>query len=228
MKINDTAVIIPAHNEEQVIQQTLEEVKKYFETVVVVNDGSKDSTLEKAREMSAHVLSHVFALGQGAAIQTGIEYALTLPGIEYFVTLDADGQHLPTDAVKMREQLIEKKDDIVIGSRFLGATVNMPKAKKTLLKAATKFSNVTAKTSFTDAHNGLRVFNRHVAETLDIQENSYQHASEISEKIIVNKYNYSEAPVTIVYTEYSMSKGQSMLNAINIGFDVLIRKVVKK
>ncbi|MDR2832508.1 MAG: glycosyltransferase family 2 protein [Streptococcaceae bacterium] len=228
MKITDTVIIIPAHNEEQVIAQTLKDVSKYFENIVVVNDGSRDNTEKEARKSNAHVLTHAFALGQGGAIQTGIEFALTFKEANYFVTLDADGQHLPTDAVKMREQLIKNDDDIVTGSRFLGSTVNMPKAKKMLLKAATWFSNKTSNSKFTDAHNGLRIFNRHVAQTLNIQENSYQHASEISEKIITNKYKYSEAPVTIVYTDYSIGKGQSMLNAINIGFDVLLRKVVKK
>jgi glycosyltransferase involved in cell wall biosynthesis len=166
-------------------------------------------------------------MGQGAALQTGIEFARHLKGVDYFVTFDADGQHRIDDVKQMLSRISEGDVDIVLGSRFLGGTVGMKRAKKVMLKLATKFSNVLSGVRLTDTHNGLRVFNRHVAETMQITMPDMAHASEILEIIARNKYRYVEVPVTIEYTEYSRSKGQAMINAVNIGVDALLRKVLK-
>ena len=101
----------------------------------------------------------------------------------------------------------------------------MTKSKRLLLKTAVLFSNFTSGIKLTDTHNGLRVFNRHVAETLEITMPDMAHASEIVELIARHKYRYTEVPVVIEYTDYSRSKGQAMINAVNIGFDSLLRKV---
>lgn len=103
----------------------------------------------------------------------------------------------------------------------------MKASKRIILKMAIKFSNMTSGLKLTDTHNGLRVFNRTVAESMQITVPDMAHASEILEIIADKKYRYIEIPVTIEYTEYSQSKGQSIINAINIGFDTLLRKVSK-
>jgi glycosyltransferase involved in cell wall biosynthesis len=228
-KINDTAVIIPAYNEEKVIRSNLEEVLDRFEYVIVVNDGSTDHTGFEARKTKAIVIDHVpYGLGQGGALQTGIEYALTLP-VSFFVTFDADGQHRLQDAIEMREEMLTGKYDIVLGSRFLGVeSTGMPKSKRILLRAAVKFSNLTSGLKLTDAHNGLRVFNKSVAGGLDIREANYQHASEITDKIAQYAWKYKEVPVHVVYSDYSKSKGQSIFNAINLGFDIISGKVIRR
>ncbi|MDR0514257.1 MAG: glycosyltransferase family 2 protein [Coriobacteriaceae bacterium] len=224
--IDDVAIIIPAYSEGSVIRENLEGVCAAFKHVVCVNDGSPDNTREEAEKTRAVVINHTLNLGQGAAIQTGIEYALTLP-VEYFCTFDADGQHSLEDVSAMLDTIKHERVDIVIGSRFKGRVENISPLKKRILKCAVWFSNATSGLKLTDAHNGLRVFNRHVAETIDLQETGYQHASEFTEKIAKNAYTYVEVPNTIVYTDYSRAKGQSMLNAVNIGIDTLIGKLVK-
>jgi len=229
-KILDTAIVIPAYNEDTVIGNTIKDALTFFNTVVIVNDNSSDKTAEEAINTGAIVLSHTIGLGQGGGIQTGIEYALEDPGITYFATMDADGQHRAKDIINMRKQLIKNNDDIVIGSRFIdGGTANgISPFKKIFLKVAVIFSNITSGTKFTDTHNGIRIFNRHVAETINIEESGYQHASEILEKIVKHGYKCSECPVEIRYTKYSVSKGQSWLNAVNIGADVIGRKIIRK
>jgi len=125
----------------------------------------------------------------------------------------------------MLETIKDNGDDIVLGSRFLGTTIGMKLSKRIVLKAAIWFSNATSGLKLTDTHNGLRVFNRKVAEGLQISVPDMAHASEIIDIIAEKKYKYREVPVTIEYTPYSRAKGQSIINAVNIGFDTLLRKL---
>ncbi|HMS25102.1 MAG TPA: glycosyltransferase family 2 protein [Acidimicrobiia bacterium] len=225
---NDVAFIIPVFNEGPVIAGVIKKVLDEYSTVICVNDGSSDDTNEQIGDTDAVLINHPINMGQGASLQTGIEYALTLDHIKYFVTFDADGQHQLEDVDMMVKYLEEHpKVDITLGSRFLGKAENMSQLKRIVLKLAIFFSNTTSGLKLTDAHNGLRVFNRHVAETLDITMNDMAHASEIVEKIKQNKYAFQELPCTIIYTEYSKAKGQAVMNAVNISFDLILRKLTK-
>jgi polyprenyl-phospho-N-acetylgalactosaminyl synthase len=224
---SDTAIIIPVYNEGQVIRGVLETTLKHFRHVICVNDGSNDNSAQEIEKTAATLINHPINMGQGAALQTGIEFARELPDLQYFVTFDADGQHHIEDAEAMVKKLRSGNYDIVLGSRFLGSAMNIKKSKALLLKLAVKFSNITSGVKLTDTHNGLRAFNRHVAETLQITMPDMAHASEILEIISERKYRYVEVPVTIEYSEYSVSKGQTFFNAINIGFDIILRKFTR-
>jgi glycosyltransferase involved in cell wall biosynthesis len=227
MTKTDTAIIIPVFNEQNVIENVLSEVLKEFKHVVCINDGSTDDTAEIIKKTSAFLVEHPLNLGQGAALQTGIDFALQFPEIQYFVTFDSDGQHRLSDVKKMLTYIKNNNVDIVLGSRFLGKVENITRLKKIILKLAVKFSNSTSGVKLTDTHNGLRVFNRKVASELKITMPDFSHASEIIERIAEKKFAYVELPVTITYTDYSRSKGQSVINAVNIGFDTILRKVIK-
>ncbi len=224
----NAAIIIPAYNEGSAVRETVDAIPSKFTRIVCVNDGSSDDTLEQLQKTRAEIISHPINLGQGAALQTGIEYALTNPNIKYLVTYDADGQHRIEDVKSMLKYIQANKVDIVLGSRFLGKTENMPWVKGVILKLAVWFSNITTGVKLTDTHNGLRVMNRHAAERMQLKMPDFAHASEIIDRIAEEKLSYAEVPVTIVYTDYSRAKGQSMINSINIVFDVLLGKVVKK
>lgn len=224
----DTAIIIPVYNESTVIANTIKSVKKLFSTVICVDDGSSDESAKRILEAGAKLVQHSINLGAGAATQTGIEAALQDPSIDYFVTFDADGQHHIEDVPKMIKHLKNDDLDIVIGSRFLGKSIEMPKLKLVLLKTAIKFSNLTSGLTFTDTHNGLRVFNRYTAENLKLTMPDFSHASEILDRIKIMNFKYGEFPVTVTYSEYSKTKGQSTVNAINIAFDVFIERIGHK
>ena len=212
----DTWVVVPLYNEAPVIADVVRGVRSVFPNVVCVDDGSRDRSAEEAREGGAVVVRHPVNLGQGAALQTGIEYALRDPGMRYVVTFDADGQHRVEDAAAMVEILRAGSADIVFGSRFLDARTQPSRGKRALLRAAVLYTNVTTKVNLTDAHNGLRAFTRAVAEHLDIRQNRMAHASEIVEQVGAGGFRYAEHPVHILYTDYSRAKGQSMLNSVNI------------
>lgn len=223
----EAVLIIPVYNEELVIRDVIKKVTRSYKYVVCVNDGSRDNSAEEIAKTSAYLVDHPINMGQGAALQTGIEFARQIKGVKYFVTYDADGQHRLEDVAVMLETIRKNPTDFVLGSRFLGSTVNIPKAKKILLRAATYFSNITSGVKLTDTHNGLRVFNKKVANDIQITMPDMAHASEVLEIIAKNKYSYQEVPVTIEYTEYSKAKGQTIVNAINIAFDTLLRKMSK-
>jgi len=227
-KLDSTVVfIIPVYNEERVIYDVVRDVRRNFQHVVCVNDGSRDGSAAEILRAGAYLVEHPINMGQGAALQTGVEFARQLPGVAYFVTFDADGQHRLDDVTVMLKEIQSGSYDVILGSRFLGSTVGMKRSKYVVLKLAIWFSSITSGLRLTDTHNGLRVFNRHVAETMQITLPDMSHASEILEIIANKQYRYKEVPVTIEYTDYSRSKGQSIMNAVNIGFDMLLRKIVK-
>lgn len=202
------------------------DIRSAFDHVVCVDDGSIDDTARIARTAGAHVVRHPVNLGQGAAIQTGVEFARAQPGARMFATFDADGQHRVEDVVRMVRRLAAGDLDIVIGTRFGGpaATGRMPLGKRIVLRTVVRLSPRIRQLGLSDAHNGLRVFNRTVADGLDITMNGMSHASEFIALIAENHWRVGEEPVEVLYTEYSKSKGQPLLNGVNIVFDGLLRK----
>jgi glycosyltransferase involved in cell wall biosynthesis len=221
----ETAIIIPVYNEEQVIEQTIADISQEFAKIICVNDGGKDGSSECIRKTDALLVEHPINMGQGAALQTGIEYALLQPDIKYLITFDADGQHSVADAVAMLKIIKKEELDIVVGSRFLGKAVNITMTKRMILKLAIMFTNLFSNVKLTDTHNGLRVFNRKFAQQLDISMPGMAHASEIIDKMGRGNWRYKEVPVTINYTDYSKAKGQSALNSVNILIDMLASKI---
>ncbi len=200
------------------------DIRSVFPHVVCVDDGSKDHTAHAALGAGAHVVRHPVNLGQGAAIQTGVEYARSQPGGRIFATFDADGQHRVKDVVAMIDRLGRDDLDIVIGTRFAaGPPTRVPPLKRLILRTVAALSPSSRKLHLTDAHNGLRVFNRTVADNLNLTMNGMSHASEFISLIAENGWRVAEEPVEILYTDYSMSKGQPLLNGVNIVFDGFLR-----
>ena len=216
-------LVIPLFNEGSVISDVVQQAREIFPNVVCVDDGSTDDSAENARRAGAHLVRHPINLGQGAALQTGLRYALGDVGAAYFVSFDADGQHRTEDALTMVRRLATEQLDVVVGSRFLDGRTKPGLLKRVVLKAAVVFQNITSGVRLTDAHNGLRAFSREAAESVRITQNRMAHASEIVNEIGRLKLRYAEEPVHIVYTDYSRSKGQSLWNSVNILNDLIFK-----
>ena len=181
--VDDVWVVVPAYNEAQRLPATLGRLQARFPRVVVVDDGSADATAQSAMKCPGiWVLRHAFNLGQGAALQTGIDFALAR-GARFIVTFDADGQHDADDIPALLQPLREGRADVALGSRFLGRTVGMPRSRRLLLHAAVLFTRLFSRVRLTDAHNGLRAFSRRGAEQIRISLNGMAHASEIIDQI---------------------------------------------
>ena len=217
-------VVIPAFNEAEVICSVVAGVRERFSNIVVVDDCSSDETSDCAMAGGATVLRHPINLGQGAALQTGLRFALA-HGATLVVTFDADGQHRVEDIDVLIRRQTETGADLVVGSRFLGSATNIPTLRRAVLKMAVGFTTVTTGVRLTDAHNGLRLFTRRAAKLLRIRQNRMAHASEIISQAGALKLSVAEAPVTIVYTEYSLRKGQKLSNAVNILAELLVERL---
>ncbi|WP_158850685.1 glycosyltransferase family 2 protein [Saccharothrix deserti] len=225
---SDVWLVVPVYNEAQVIADVVRNALETFPNIVCVDDGSRDGSADAIRGSGAHLVQHPVNLGQGAAIQTGVEYARSQPGAEYFVTFDADGQHQVADVVRMLERLRAEPVDIIVGTRFKGDASHIPLIKRVVLKTVVAISPRLRKLKLSDAHNGLRVFNKKVADELRITLNGMGHASQIVDMISQRGWRVTEEQVEILYTEYSMSKGQSLINGVNILFDTALKTGSKR
>jgi glycosyltransferase involved in cell wall biosynthesis len=217
-------VVIAAYNEAKVISEVIADVKAAGHQVVVVDDGSRDDTAALAAAAGAQVVRHPINLGQGAALQTGLDFAL-LRGAPILVTFDADGQHRASDIAPLTAALAANQADFALGSRFLGAAIGQPLARRLLLRAATVFTRVTTGLRVTDAHNGLRAMTQRGARAIRLRQNRMAHASEILHQIAESGLAYVEAPVTIHYSAYSLAKGQSLFDALLIILDLFARRL---
>jgi len=221
----DLWVVVPAYNESSRLPATLRELTSHVPNVVVVDDGSPDDTVDAARECDVWVLRHPINRGQGAALQTGIDFALA-QGASYIVTFDADGQHDPDDIRTVLAPLLRGDVDVTLGSRFLGRSIGMPLSRRIVLKLAILFTRVVSRIRVSDTHNGFRGFTAEAAVQLRIRQDRMAHASEILDEVVRLGLRYREVPVTIRYTANTLAKGQSSWNAVRIAWQFLIGKVV--
>lgn len=223
-----TFVIVPTYNEERVILSTLESLLSYDYTIVVVDDGSRDGTWDIARSLPVYTLRHLVNLGQGAALQTGMAFALQ-QGAHVIVHFDADGQHSPDDIQSLAEPIEKGEADVVLGSRFLRQedALAIPPLKRMVLRGAVLVNGLLTGLWLSDAHNGLRAFSAVAARQIRLRENGYAHATEIIAEIRRLKLRCVERPTHVSYSSYAISKGQSPWNSLNILIDVLLRKVFR-
>lgn len=219
-------VVVPAYNEAATISGVVSELRAAGLEVVVVDDGSADDTASRARGAGCMVLRHAVNRGQGAALQTGIEFALERDAT-VIVTFDADGQHRVEDIRKLVDALREKNADVAIGSRFLSPGSNVPWRRRIVLRAAILFTHAVSGIALTDAHNGLRAFRREAASRIRLTLDGMAHASELVDQMQAQRLRIVEVPVVIRYTHYSMNKGQSGTAAFRIAFDYLVKRLFR-
>jgi len=194
---------------------------------VVVDDASVDGRLDKLTGLPIIAVRHRINLGQGAAIQTGIDAAKARDAV-YFVTFDADGQHNVEDIGKMIDVIRQKQADIVFGSRFLaGAKTNISRDRSRLLNIARYINYFFSGVLLSDAHNGLRCFNRKTAEAIRLKENRMAHATEFLIQAAKEGLKIAECPVDIQYTEYSKKKGQGNKQSLQILFELILNKLFR-
>jgi glycosyltransferase involved in cell wall biosynthesis len=222
----DLWIVIPAYNEGARLGATLDELVPHYPNIVVVDDGSRDDTHATALARGVWVLRHAINRGQGAALQTGIRFAVQKEA-NIVVTFDSDGQHDPTDIPAIVAPVAEGTADVTLGSRFLGHTTGMPVSRRIVLILAVLFTRVVSRIRVTDTHNGFRAFSRLAAQKVRIRQDRMAHASEILDEIKRLKLRYTEVPVTIRYTAATLAKGQSSWNAVRIAWQFLVGKVVK-
>lgn len=218
-------VVVPAFNEARVIASTVAPLVSAGYRVVVVDDCSTDGTWAVLETLPVIRIRHRLNLGQGAALQTGMEYARR-QGAGVVVHFDADGQHDAAQIPLIVAPILAGEADIVFGSRFIRPddARQVPRSRRILLRAGRIFSGLMTGLWLTDTHNGYRALSARALSAIRLQENGFAHATEILDAAGRASLRYVEVPVTIRYTPYSRAKGQPMSNAVNIMLDLILHR----
>lgn len=228
MKIQEKVfIVVPCYNEKTVIRQTLLPLIHQPYQVIVVDDGSSQDIWSAIKDLPIFYIKHPLNLGQGAALQTGMDFAL-LQDADIVIHFDADGQHDYRQIPNLLQPILEKNVDVVLGSRFLKkeSIEAIPKNKRLVLKLASWFNGIMTGLWLTDAHNGFRALNKNALENIRLTESRMAHATEILSLIKKANLKVQEVPVTITYSEYSLQKGQSIWNSINIILDLIKKRLL--
>jgi UDP-N-acetylglucosamine---dolichyl-phosphate N-acetylglucosaminyltransferase len=218
------AVVIPAYNEERTIIEVIRGLKRHrFARIIVVDDGSSDRTGELAGQQGVILLTHILNRGLGGALGTGINAALRL-GAEAIVTFDADGQHDPDDIARLLEPIAKGEADVVIGSRMLDST-GMPYPRRLANWTANVVTYLLFRGWTTDSQSGLRAFSSEAATRMQIMTSGMEVSSEIIAETVRNHLTWKEVPVRAIYTEYSLSKGQSFMVGLRTLMKLILARV---
>ena len=207
-------IAIPALNEGKIIAEVISEVRQAgYENIIVVDDGSTDNTYVTAQKSGVVALQHKINRGKGAATKTAIEAAKLL-GADIIVTMDADGQHDPYDIKKLIEPL-KNGYSVVLGTRLKNSR-GMPRHKIIANWIGNFFTWYLYGLWVTDSQSGFRAYSREAAEKINTKSDRYEYDSEVIREIYIFKLKFREIPISVRYTEYSMSKlqKQGFLNGL--------------
>jgi len=219
-------IVVPAYNEADRIGKTLSQLCRIYTDVAVVDDGSSDDTAAVIDQFPVWRLTHVVNFGQGAALQTGIDFALGR-GADILVTFDADGQHCEDDIANLLRPIHDGKTDVALGSRFLGSTVGIPWTRYVTLKLGVCFTRLFSRIRVTDTHNGLRAMSAQAARRIRLSHNGMAHASEFLDEVRRHGLRYCEVPVTVRYSDDVTKKGQTSWNSLRIVSQLLIGRITR-
>lgn len=224
-------VIVPAYNEAKVLQSVVKgsysafKKSSYNIDIIVVNDGSKDTTSVEAQKGGAIVVDHILNSGAGGATATGLSYA-NQNGYDAAATMDADGQHSPADVLKGFDKLFKNGGDLLIGSRLIDSH-GMSKVKILGNWGLSFITRILFGIKTTDSQSGLRIYSRRALEELRWTTSGYEFCSEMLWRANQIGLDIDEFPIKAIYTEYSKGKGQNNWNGINIVKSLIKRRIVE-
>lgn len=217
--------VIPAYNEAKRITGVVERTKKYVDAVVVVNDGSSDTTADTARNAGAIVVSHAQNCGAGAATMTGIEAARSLRA-DVIVTLDADEQHDPNDIPPLLQPIIEDRADIVFADRF-GQKNRIPVIRRFFNAIGNLVTFATTGKWVNDSQCGFKVFGPKAVREARIRMSGYEFCTELVREAVQHRWRVAEVPIKVLYSQYTLAKGQSFANGVKTALRILLRSFLR-
>ncbi|MEI7741564.1 MAG: glycosyltransferase family 2 protein [bacterium] len=216
--------VMPAYNESTRIAAAISGVRPFVHSVVVVDDGSRDTTASVARSAGARVLVHRLNRGQGAALKTGNAAALRL-GADIVVHIDADGQHDPSYIPVAVEPILKKEVDVVYGSRYMGIDASGIPASRRFLHFGIRRFNALAlgiPSRMTDPQSGFRVMTADAVRKLNFFQDRMAHCSELMSKVTHSDLRWKEVPVRVKYTAESLAKGNKALDSFKIVWQLIL------
>jgi glycosyltransferase involved in cell wall biosynthesis len=217
----DVWIIIPAYNEGKRIGTVIDKTKEYVQNIVVVDDGSKDNTIEVAKEKGVFVLEHLLNMGKGTALKTGCEFVLE-KGAKVIIAVDADGQHDPAEIPNFINT-IKEENDIVFGYRKM--TKEMPGVLKFGNWFIGKMMSLLFKIDLKDTQCGYRAFTADAYKKIAWEAQNYDVESEMIVKVGKKKLKYKEIPIQTIYSD--IYKGTTVMDGIKIVLKLIWWKITR-
>lgn len=219
-------IVVPAFNEERKIAEVINGLKANgYKNIVIVNDASTDNTAQVVKSKNVEILSHAVNRGLGGALGTGFEYC-KLVEADCLVTFDGDGQHDPKDVIKLVDAIQKNKADVVIGSRLINPK-GMPFIRRVGNFGLNIVTYILIGVWTTDSQSGLRAFSKKAIDKIELKSNRMEVSSEFFMEIKRNNLKFKEVPIKAIYSNYSLGKGQTNLNAINIVLKLILKKLMR-
>jgi len=210
-----TIAAIPCFNEELTIGSLVLKTRIHVDEVLVVNDGSRDSTAKVATLAGARVISHEHNMGKGRAVLTAVDYALS-QGYEGLVLLDGDGQHNPDEIPTMLDMVKKGEADCVIGSRFIGSSMDIPQYRVLGQRVLNQLTNIAARRSTTDSQSGFRILNRRAMEALGTESEGYSIESDMIRRFSENGLTIHEVPISVRYKVPNGNKQNALTHGLSV------------
>ncbi len=217
--------VIPAYNEATRIARVVSEASKHASTVVVVDDGSADGTGDAARAAGATVVTHIENSGAGAATMTGIEAARRL-GAQVIVTLDADEQHDPRDIPLLLEPILKSEADIAFANRF-GQRNRIPLIRRVFNGLGNLVTLAATGKWVQDSQCGFKAFGPKAVAQVDLRMRGFEFCTEIVRECVQHRWRVAEIPAKVMYSEYTLAKGQSFAGGMKTAMKILLRSFLR-
>jgi glycosyltransferase involved in cell wall biosynthesis len=215
---------IPCHNTESSIANLIVLTKPYVSGIVVVDDGSTDKTAQIASSAGAVIISHSKNKGYGEAIKSCFSAAQNVDA-DVLVTFDGDGQHNPSDIPAILKPILNKEADIVIGSRFLETSNNIPNYRKIGINLINFLWNANAKIKVTDTQSGFRAYDAHVLKALSISNKGMGASIEILEQARQKQMRIKEVGIDCSYeNNNSYLSLKSVRHGMNVAFFTIMAR----
>ncbi len=220
-----TVAVIPAYNEATRISAVVRGAKQYVDSVIVVVDGSTDTTEVVAREAGAIVIRHAENCGAGAATMTGLEAARRL-GYSIAITLDADGQHATADIPRLIEILKKENADLVIANRF-GRKNTIPFIRRVANTIGNLVTFFATGIYLPDTQCGFKAFGPKALSEIELKMSGFEFCTEVIREASKNRWKIVSIPSKVVYSEYTLAKGQSFSSGLRTAAKILLRTFLR-
>lgn len=220
-----TIAVIPAYNEATRIAAVITGARTYVDMVIVVDDGSMDTTWKVAEKNGACVVRHIENGGAGAATMTGIEAARRC-GADVVVTLDADEQHDPHDIPLLLEPIRRGQADIVFANRF-GQRNRIPFIRRVANFIGNVLTFLATGKWVQDSQCGFKVFGPKAVRDIDLKMSGFEFCSEVVRETAKHRWRMREVPTKVLYSEYTLAKGQSFAHGIQTALRILLRSFLR-
>jgi glycosyltransferase involved in cell wall biosynthesis len=207
-----TLLAIPVYNEEKYVARVLNRVRKYATDILVVDDGSNDSTPMLLAQQAVEVVRHATNRGYGRSMQDAFRWAMC-DRFDWLITMDCDEQHEPESIPRFMQAIRDDDADVISGSRYIHLPPigqSPPADRRTINKAITEELNARLNLSLTDAFCGFKAYRVEALKRLDLDVDGYAFPMQFWVQAVANDLIIREIPVKLIYNDPSRTFGGTL------------------